>query len=371
MRRSLLILTLALTALAPAPAHAVKVADITRMAGARTNVLTGMGLVIGLKGTGDGGAYLPAIKPLAQLLGKFADPASVADLANANNVAIVMVTATMPRDGVRSGDHLDVRVMSTGAATSLRGGSLYMAPLLGPTGQPYTPRDASGNALRPVPYALANGPVDLDDATVPTSGTVKGGAVMEADLPAKYVDRLGRFTLVIDEPSASWTMASTIAKQINELADTTEAVAVAVDPKNVVVQIPAAERDRPDTFISNVQRLTVPMLAGEARVRINDKTGTMVVTGDVEISPVVISHKGLTITTVAPPLPPPSAANPVRSQHGTVPVDTTGTGGARLQDLADAFDQLKVPADDRIQIIKELYETGKLHAKLIVDGEEK
>jgi len=370
MRRSLLILTLALTALAPRPAQAMRIADITRMAGARTNVLTGMGLVIGLKGTGDGGAYLPAIKPLAQLLGKFADPTSVGDLTNASNVAIVMVTATMPRDGVRSGDHLDVRVMSTGAAASLRGGTLYMAPLLGPTGQPYTPRDANGNALRPIPYALANGPVDLDDATVPTSGTVKGGAVMEADLPAKYVDRLGRFTLVIDAPSASWTMASTIAKLVNEQADTGETVAVAVDPKNVVVQVPASERDRPDTFISDVLRLTVPTLPGEARVRINAKTGTIVAGGDVEISPVVISQRGLTVTTVNPPQRP-SAASPQRVQHSNVAIDMTGTGGARLQDLADAFDQLKVPVDDRIQIIKEMYDEGALHAKLTVDGEEK
>ncbi len=372
MRRSLLLLTIALTAAlaAPRPAIAVRVADITRMAGARTNVLTGMGLVIGLKGTGDGGAYLPAIKPLAQLLGKFADPASVADLANANNVAIVMVTATMPKDGVRSGEHLDVRVMSTGAATSLRGGVLYMAPLLGPTGQPYTPHDANGNALRPVPYALANGPVDLDDASVPTNGSVKGGAVMEADLPAKYVDRLGRFTLIIDEPSASWTTASTIAKQINDLADTSETVAVVVDPKNIVVQIPASERDRPDTFISNVQRLTVPMLASEARVRINAKTGTMVITGDVDISPVVVNQAGLTISTLTPPQRP-SAANPQRVQHGSVALDTTGTGGARLQDLADAFDMLKVPIKDRIEIVKQMYDLGSLHAKLIVDGEEK
>ena len=369
MRRSLLVLTLALTALVPTPARAVRVADITRMAGARTNVLTGMGLVIGLKGTGDGGAYLPAIKPLAQLLGKFADPTSVGDLANASNVAIVMVTATMPGDGVRSGDHLDVRVMSTGAAASLRGGTLYMAPLLGPTGQPYTPRDANGNPLRPIPYALANGPVELDDATVPTSGTVKGGAVMEADLPAKYVDRLGRFTLVIDQPSASWTMSSTIAGLVNQWADAGETVAVAVDPKNVVVQVPASERDRPDTFISNVLRLTVPMLPGEARVRVNDKTGAMVATADAEISPGVISYRGLTITIAPPQRPAPGGLQ--RAPRGMVPIDPAGTGGARPQDLVDAFDQLKVPADDRIQIMKTLYENGMLHAKLTVDGEEK
>ncbi len=368
MRRSLFILGIALTtALAPNAARAVKVADVTRPAWARTNVLTGMGLVIGLKGTGDGGAYLPAIKPLAQLLGKFADPASVADLANANNVAIVMVTATTPPDGVRNGDHLDVRVMSTGAAVSLRGGTLYMAPLLGPTGKPYTPVDANGNQGAPIPYALANGPLELDDATVPTSGTVKGGAVMEADLPAKYVDQHGQYQLVIKGPFTSWSMSSTIAKLINEMADTGETVAVAVDPKNVVVQVPASERERPDTFIANVLRLTVPILPSEARVRVDDKTGSMVATDDAEISAGVVSYRGMTIT-IAPPRPR-AGQRPPRGALGVDP--TTPGGGARPQDLADLFDQLKVPADDRVQIIKQLYENGMLHAKLTVDGEEK
>jgi len=90
----------------------------------------------------------------------------------------------------------------------------------------------------------------------------------------------------------------------------------------------------------------------------------------VEISPVVISHKGLTITTINPP-PVASPRNPLISTHQQVAIDTTNQGGARLQDLANAFDQLKVPAEDRIDIIKELYETGKLHAKLIIDGQEK
>jgi flagellar P-ring protein precursor FlgI len=160
------------------------------------------------------------------------------------------------------------------------------------------------------------------------------------------------------------------AKLINESNDSGDTIAVAVDPKNVVVQIPLSERDRPDSFISNVLRLPVPLLPSEARVRINDKTGTIIVTGDVEISPVVISHKGLTITTINP-APVASPRNPLIATHLQVAIDTTNQGGARLQDLANAFDQLKVPAEDRIDIIKELYETGKLHAKLIIDGQEK
>ena len=102
MKRKFVILLLAL--LVSQTALAVKIADITRLGGQRTNVLTGLGLVYGLKGTGDGGDFLPAIKPLASMLGKFADPATVLELQKVQNVALVSITATIPGDGVRDGE---------------------------------------------------------------------------------------------------------------------------------------------------------------------------------------------------------------------------------------------------------------------------
>ncbi len=92
----------------------------------------------------------------------------------------------------------------------------------------------------------------------------------------------------------------------------------------------------------------------------------MIITGDVEISPVVISHKGLTISTIKPE-PVPTGRNPVITQKTTVALDTTRQGGAKLQDLVDALEQLAVPAEDRITIVKELYRIGKLHGKLITE----
>ncbi|HZZ43229.1 MAG TPA: flagellar basal body P-ring protein FlgI [Tepidisphaeraceae bacterium] len=336
---------------------AVKVVDITRINGQRTNVLTGFGLVVGLKGTGDGGQYLPAIRPLAAMLEKIGDPSTVAELANSQNVALVTLTATVSQDGARSGDHIDVNVTSIGDSPSLRGGRLYVCPLLGPTGQ---------LAADGLPFALAEGPLVIEDPSTPTVGRVKGGATMEQDIPAKYIDH-GEFTLVIEDPSASWTTASTIAKVINDAESTNgETIAVARDPKNVIVTIPQIELEHPDSFISRVQRLPVPMLPTEARVLVNERTGTMIVTGDVEISPVVISHKGLTISTITP-APVATPRNPIVSTTGIIALDTTEAGGAKLQELLNALDQLKVPAEDRITIVKELYRTGKLHAKLIIE----
>jgi len=195
----------------------------------------------------------------------------------------------------------------------------------------------------------------------------KGGAVMEADMPAQVIDPNGRFSLILQDPAADWTTASTIAKTINDAEGSDgEILAVAIDPKNVIVQIPQGERARPDSFISRVRQLPVPLLPTEARVQVNERTGTLIVTGDVEISPVVISHKGLTITTVDPE-PRPSPRNPVLRTQTIVPLDTARRGGAKLQDLVNALEQLKVPAEDRITIVKELYKTGMLHAKLIIE----
>src|SRR6266513_791381 len=199
MRRFCAILFVLLIA---SEARAVKVADITRLGGQRTNVLTGLGLVYGLKGTGDGGDFMPAIKPLAAMLSKYSDPATVRELANAQNVALVSITATLPPDGVRDGEAIDCYVTSLGSAGSLKGGRLFVTPMQGPI---------PGSGI----YALAQGAIELEDVATPTVGIVKGGCVMEADLPAKYIDKSGRFTLVLEAPAASWTTASTIAKVIN------------------------------------------------------------------------------------------------------------------------------------------------------------
>jgi flagellar P-ring protein FlgI len=341
--------------LVSAPAGAVKIADITRIGGERTNVLTGLGLVYGLKGTGDGGSFTPAIAPLRSMLAKFGDPVTVQQLNNAANVAVVMVTATVPGAGARDGDHLDVHLSSVGAAASLRGGRLFVTPMQGPL---------PGGPL----LALAEGPVTIEDPSTPTVGVIRaaaGGAVMEADLPARVIDSSGRFSLILDEYSASWGTASRIAKIINDSeAVNGETLASAIDGKNIIVSIPPNERDHPDSFIGRIQQLPVQMIATKARVTINQKTETIIMTGDVEISPVVISHNGLSISTIAP-IPQPSPRNPIVTDHDAIAISTNGDSGGNLQDLVAAMEQLKVPAQDRIEIIEELYKTGKLHAELI------
>ena len=351
------LLAVALLATLTPSALAVKIADITRIDGQRTNILTGLGLVYGLKGTGDGGDFSAAINPLREMLSKFNDPVTVKELSTASNVAVVALLATVPANGAHAGDHLDVNVMSLGAATSLKGGRLFVTPMRGPIAN-------SG------PLALAEGPLIIEDPSTPTGGVIRasaGGAVMEVELQASVIDNTGRFALILDEPSANWTTASTIAKIINDSeSDTGQTLAVAVSASEIQITIPANERVHPDSFISRVQRLPVPLLPTEARVQIDTKTSTIIITGDVEISPVVITHKGLSISTISPQ-PVPTLQNPIVSSQDVVAVSTDTGEGGNLQDLIAAMEMLKVPAEDRVQIIEELYKTGKLHAKLIME----
>jgi flagellar P-ring protein precursor FlgI len=266
-----------------------------------------------------------------------------------------MVTATVPAPGARDGDHLDVHVSSVGAAPSLHGGRLFVTPMQGPL---------PGGPL----LALAEGPITIEDPSTPTVGVIRaaaGGAVMETDLPAHVIDSGGRFTLILDEYSSSWGTASRIAKIINDSeSNAGEILATAVDGKNILVAIPSSERDHPDSFIGRIQQLPVQMIATKARVTINQKTGTIIMTGDVEISPVVISHNGLSISTVMPP-PQATPRSPIVTDHEAIAISTVDQPNGNLEDLVAAMEELKVPALDRIQIIEELYKTGKLHAELI------
>lgn len=356
-----------------------KVGDITHLQGCRTNKLMGLGLVVGLPGTGDGGKYVPTMRSLAALQRQFANPIlSLEELKSAKNVAIVQVEATLPQDGVREGDRVDVVVSSLGPAKSLRGGRLLMTPLVGPN-----PNDPRGV------MALANGPVQIEDSKVATVGRISQGATIEQDwihnyivpgrdLPAPLRDQEGILpdepyvTLVINEPHAQWAVAYTIARTLNsesEVGDGSASAqyAIAIDPRTVVIRIPPMDRSNPAAFLYRVEKSQLIMPLTEARVTIHRTSGTIVISGDAEISPAVISQKGLTITTTFPPVKP-TPENPQLVEQRFVAVDPENKGGAKLRDLVDALNLLRVPPEDRITIIQKMHENGQLHATLVVEN---
>jgi flagellar P-ring protein precursor FlgI len=338
-------------------ALAVQVQDLVRIKGGETSKLVGMGIVFGLPGTGDGGKFLPAMRPLATVIQQFIDPNTVAaELKDAKNVALVYLSATLPASGVREGDRVDIHVSVAGPCKSLKGGRLFLVPMTGPLpGSPV--------------MAYAEGAISIEDELTPTTGVVKQGGQLTTDIFAQYLDDRGRITFVLNEEVAGWPVANTLAGLINDtVAPDGPNLARAVGPKNIVVIVPDFERAEPATFISAILQSYVDpsQISVGARVRINEKTGTIIFGAEVQISPVVISHKGLTITTTIPAVSP-SPAQPMRETQPWVAIDPDQRGGARLGDLLDALKQLKVDAPDRIAIVKELYEIGKLHAQLVIE----
>ncbi|MGN6369962.1 MAG: flagellar basal body P-ring protein FlgI [Phycisphaerae bacterium] len=322
-------------------ASAVRIRDVARLGTDAPNELEGMGLVFGLKGTGDGGDYLPAMQPLLEVMKHFDDPGmSVRDVKNANNVAIVSVTMRVPAQGARSGERLDVQVMSIGGAKSLKGGRLFILPMIAP----------QTNAK--LIYGWASGDVVLDDDSVPTRGVIRGGGVLIKDVLPKSITR--DFTLVLRPNTANMETAAAIADRINEEVSPQtdgERVAIAQDATSVHVEIPKVEQGNTTAFVARILSLGQLNITDPAKVYINTKSKTIVFTDEVELSPTMISQGNMTVTVASPP-PAGSVVDPTRPMTAT------------LKDLETAFNLLKVSPDDRIQIVKMLHDANALKADL-------
>lgn len=329
---------------------ATRISNICRVKGQEENTIQGLGLVVGLKGTGDGGQFLPTIRPLATALQLMRNPVGnggPAELKDAKNVALVMVTATIPPTGCRQGDKVDCVVASIGAAKSLAGGRLFLAPMQGP--------DIESERV----FAFSEGAVSIEDANVPTSGRVYQGCRLEEDFFNAF-QKDDKVTLVLDQAHANFELAQDVAEAVNtqlQIANNDGYLARAIDSVNIEITIPQDYRSDPVLFVSEVMRLPLLEVQTEARVVVNQRTGAIVVDGDVEIGPVVVTHKNIIVQTedVLPPgdrffgLAPGNEKNP------------------RLQALLEALNAVKVPNEDIIDILKGLERTGKLHARLIVE----
>lgn len=354
-----LILSMAFVLCCTLTVSATNIGDLVRIRGAERSKIIGMGLVVGLNGTGDGGRFLPAMNQLAEIIGTLGDPNVLADdLRNANNVALVYLEADVPESGITRGEALDVRVACTGPATSLVGGHLFVVPMVGPR------RDVVTE-----PLAFASGLVTVEDIENPTTGIVINGATAAVTLRPQYMDRYGRVTLLIDPSHASLQLSNNIANRISQLVNPDgDPVAHAIDAKTVVVRVPEAEQSNIVGFLANImkQYLSPEFITSGALVVVNTRTGTIVFTDDVELSPAGISHGGMTIQRITPE-PVPLPGQPLVEQENFLALETGNRPNPKLADLIEAFNQLKVPADDRIAIIKALVSANRLHAKVIYE----
>jgi flagellar P-ring protein precursor FlgI len=337
------------TAAGPAEAKTL-LKTICRVKGQEENTLHGLGIVVGLKGTGDGGSSAPTMRSLAQAMQYLGNPlgkTGLLELKDTKNVALVIVTATVPAAGARQGDKIDCMVSSVGSAKSLAGGRLFTTLLLGP--------DPKSSRV----YASAEGPITLDVATMPTTGRIHGGCRLEEDF-FNLFSKDGKFTLILDKNHADFQVACDVTDVINRspvnFQSTGTLLAKAVNPGNIEVRIPPQYTDNPVEFISQVLALTIPEPQLGARVVINERAGSIVISGDVEIGPAVVTHKNVVVETGG-------ASNAARF----VTVDPTQTETPKLKALVETLNAVRVPTEDIIEIIKGLNRDGKLHAQLIVE----
>ena len=365
-------MTVASNAVAQAPI--ARVGDVTRLQGQGHNALLGYGLVSGLDKTGDGNKFLPTMRALAAMMSRFgAGVESPDDIGSAKNVAIVMVEVVIPDHGAREGEVLDVAVTAL-AAKSLVGGRLLPVPLV------Y--HDRNVNDL----FGFAQGPVVVDGPTK-TSGIIRHGARMERDVLINVLatgaelravgfgnpwikPRETYITLVLDEAHAGWSMAAAVSQAVDKelsISADVERVALAMDSKNIVVLLPEHQLGDPAAWIRDVEQTPILMESNEARITINRNTGTIVVTGDTRLSPVVVSQKGMTVT-VLNPLEDGTVPRPAAQQNDFVPLDSERNRQSNVQDLLEALNRLKVPFKDRVSILQEIHRAGKLHAKLMYEG---
>ena len=334
--------------------------NICRVKGQEINSLQGVGLVVGLRGTGDSDAA-PTSRALAQMMKNMGAPMGIdqtgqldlKDVENSKNVALVFVTAKVPAVGAQPGDLLDVTVNAI-SAKSLEGGTLMITPLLGP------------RADNPTVYAIAQGPLQVSLDGPATRASIQGGGKMESVVRASYHSN-GKITLVVDRDFASFDTTQRIEDQINSRthvtlgserlgSDTpTPARARAIDQLHVEVDIPSNYRNNPIKFISFLLSTPIPLSDHSSRVVINESEGVVVIGKDVEIAPVLVTHRNLRIE-----------AGP---SGGLLPVsvgDDPNTN-AKLKSLADALNALEVPTADLIAIIKTLKRKGDLYGEVVFE----
>jgi flagellar P-ring protein precursor FlgI len=282
----LLVLIFTRPLLADNPNRRVLIRDITSVEGVRDNMLVGYGLVVGLNRTGDSQQTYFTVQTLAnamQKMGVLISPAQV----EVKNVASVFITASLP-PFARPGAKLDVTVSSVGDAKSLVGGVLLMSALHGPDGQIYA--EAQGPLIMGG-YSAGNG-ANGKEVNSTTVGAIPNGGIVERDVSVDLHD-FKTVSLLLRNPD--FTTAKDVADAINQ--EFHKLVATALDNSRVDVNVADAGAVSVPLLISRVQNLVL-RIDTPAKIVINERTGTIVLGGDVKLTPVSVIHGNLSIEVV-------------------------------------------------------------------------
>lgn len=363
---SLLVLAaclISMAGVASAASVSARIKDIAKVQGVRSNQLTGYGLVVGLNGTGDSNKMTQTMQSIGNMLKNYGVIVETAGL-KPKNVASVIVTATLP-PFVREGDTIDITVSSMGDAKSLQGGMLIQTPLIA----------GNGNI-----YAVAQGPVSTGGFSAgtggagavknfPTVGTCPNGAIVERTVED---DLAGMNTVSLSLSNPDFTTASRVSQVINSNYGN---IARATNPGRVDISVPAYMRRNIVSFIAGIEDLYVTP-DNAAKVVVNERTGTIVMGGDVSVDGVAVTQGGLSVkiqrTEEVNQPAPFSYGTTVVGRNDTVNVsEDMGSSivlppTADVNDIVGALNAVGATPRDIISILQSIKASGALHADLVL-----
>lgn len=318
----------------------VRLKDMARILGIRSNQLLGYGIVVGLPGTGDSRSRL-ASESIRNLLGALGQKLE-ASSGNARNIAAVLVTAEAP-PFARRGDRMDVTVSSIGDARSLEGGVLIQTPLY-----------AGNNDI----YAVAQGPLTSGGRTQQRSGQgktvalVMSGAHVEKEIQSTFLEnRRLRISLLNFD-------FATLNEILGKIKAANPEVNAVVEGGSISLDVPPGKD--PVAFIAALEEIRI-VPHYNARVVINERTGTIVMGGDVKIDPVSVSRGGLQIIVTGK-----QQAQNAGARQEERHADSFELTGSSVSELIEALNQIGASVRDIIAILEALKESGALHAELVV-----
>lgn len=382
---SLLLVMLAVMAVPVAQADRIK--DLASVATIRSNQLLGYGLVVGLQGTGDGSDVPFSGQSLRSMLNKlgvsvdgpltdFDSGSSAVSKLDVKNIAAVLVTAELPALA-KPGQKIDVNVSAIGKASSLRGGLLIMTQMRGANGQIYALAQGS-LTIATVDASAAGSSV----STGPTnSGRIPGGATVEKTVDTAFEKSE---MVVLNVHTQDFTTSNAIMNAVNEKFGA--GTASAIDGISIGLRVPQDISQR-ISFMSMVENLDVMPGEATARVVVNSRTGTVVISRNVRVTAAAVTHGGITVRIAAineVSQPNPFSGNAGAGGAGRAGATTTAVQnadvsvseekkpmfmfkpGVDLREIVDAVNQVGATPSALVAILEALKRSGSLRAELLV-----
>ena len=348
-----------------------RIKDLTSLAGIRSNQLVGYGVVVGLAGSGDGNTGI-TLQSMQSLVSRFGITSGL-DGFNGDNAAAVMITADLP-PFTKPGQSIDVTVSTVGGATSLKGGTLLMSPLLGADGETYA--IAQGNVVVGG-LGVEGGDNSSLTVNIPTVGRIPRGASVERLVPTEF---LSTDFVILNLHKGDFSTANNIANAVDSVFG--PGSAIPLDTNSIRVRAPEDPTQKV-AFVSVLENIEVQRSEPAAKIIVNSRTGTLVISGNVRVTPAAVSHGTLSVkvsedmeieggdaTAIGDGAQANAEATAVPQTEIEVKEDLAKAflfdAGVSLSDLVDAINAVGATPSDLVAILEALREAGALNAELIV-----